>query len=630
MPTRSLLPILALVICASTAASQAPRREPPPVSEDHDLVAEMVASEELLLDLGTVAHRLAKSVMNLRFPDPSSGELFGDELVWRDLKAVDGHVVDEADRLALSLRKWKASDHDEQGATADADLWRPLLDQVAWFEHGKFKIVKGHFLDGGRDRWEAQMVFKGTARTADGEPWGVKVEQDVIWRKNPDGPEEGPGSWVAEAWRTTSAKTIEAETMLFEDVLDAALPDARLLARAQTCLHEAKVVEYVKDKKPQAPYFQLSSFDRHPGISAVDIDDDGLDDLYVMARWGKNQLLRNRGDGTFEDVAAHHGLDFADHCSSALFADFDNDGDPDLFLGRTVLPSLYLENEDGTFVDRSAERFGERLPSFVSSVSAADYDGDGLLDVHVSTYLAAYIGSTYQKVAKDGAAFEGSEYLAKGMKRSEFAQLVEQMQADGGTERYFSRAGPPNVLFRNKGAAGFERADEDQPVFLYRNSYQSTWSDFDHDGDPDLYTANDFSTNHLFRNDDGVFVDITELSETGDIGFGMGASWGDYDQDGRFDLYVSNMFSKAGRRITAQLPMVDERLAQMARGNSLFRNAMPFDKVSDAGREAEDVEIVGWSYGSQFVDVDNDGWLDLYALSGFFTAPKDIAQPIDL
>ena len=134
----------------------------------------------------------------------------------------------------------------------------------------------------------------------------------------------------------------------------------------------------------------------------VDIDQDGLDDIYVMARWGRNILLRNCGDGTFEDVAPDMGLDIDGHCSSAVFADVDNDGDCDAFIGRTMKPSLYLVNDGGVFVDRSLQ-LPLPLPSLVSSVAAADCNNDGLTDVYFTTY-ARYT----QKKIPAGSRVRGS------------------------------------------------------------------------------------------------------------------------------------------------------------------------------------------------------------------------------
>jgi len=186
----------------------------------------------------------------------------------------------------------------------------------------------------------------------------------------------------------------------------------------------------------------------------------------------------------------------------------------------------------------------------------------------------------------------------------------------------------PDQLLENDGNGHFRSLESDvgaKPAV----SRGAAVGDLDGDGDPDLYLANDFAPNNLLRNDgEGRFVDVTGESNTADIGFGMGASWGDYDFDGRPDLYVANMYSKAGRRITSQVPGRDPRLADMSRGNSLFRNrGKRFEKVSGLEPPALAVERAGWSWGGQFVDVDNDGFLDVYAASGMFTAPAEFAIP---
>ena len=103
---------------------------------------------------------------------------------------------------------------------------------------------------------------------------------------------------------------------------------------------------------------------------------------------------------------------------------------------------------------------------------------------------------------------------------------------------------------------------------------------------------------------------------------------GDYDEDGQQDLYVSNMFSKAGTRITEQLAGLDERFGGMARGNSLFKNGSNgFAKVSGIARRRSWSRKPGGGGAASFVDVNNDGYLDLYALSGYYAAPEEVELP---
>jgi hypothetical protein len=167
----------------------------------------------------------------------------------------------------------------------------------------------------------------------------------------------------------------------------------------------------------------------------------------------------------------------------------------------------------------------------------------------------------------------------------------------------------------------------------YRNSFHAAWNDYDRDGDQDLYVANDFAPDFFYRNDgSGGFTDITAAAGIDTMGFAMGAAWGDYDGDGYDDLYVSNMFSKAGRRITAQIPGLDRRFAATAGGNFLYRNKGDgtLERMSGGDGMPIPVHLAGWSWGGQFCDFDNDGHLDLYVSSGFYTPPPGLDIGVDL
>jgi hypothetical protein len=477
----------------------------------------------------------------------------------------------------------------------------------------------------------SQLSASQTTATAD-----ETASDEAISLDNSDGQSTPVAEqWQILAWQQTSFETIQAERTFFTEKLDQAIPDAELRRQLRDSLHERHILDryaaLAKHEKWEGPhpYFSVVSQDQHPSLSVVDIDQDGLDDIYVMSRWGKNILLHNKG-GYFEDVASQYDLDIDSHCSSAIFADFDNDGDADLMLSRTLVPSQYLVNEDGHFVDRTDTLLDGELPSLVTSISAADYNGDGLLDVYLSTYAANMQDDELRgrgpALKNPGAAGLLSDFLPE----STAVELQNQL-GNVKYHRHLNNYGPPNRLLVNRGGR-FETAPENKQVAIWRHTYQASWSDYDRDGDPDLYLANDFAVNSLMRNDgDAGFVDVAAETGTTDIGFGMGASWGDYDNDGRADLYVSNMFSKAGRRITGSLKGIDERFALMARGNTLFRNkAAGFQKVSGLDVPDLQVEKAGWSWSGQFVDFDNDGWLDIHALSGYYTAPPEVAVQVDL
>lgn len=184
------------------------------------------------------------------------------------------------------------------------------------------------------------------------------------------------------------------------------------------------------------------------------------------------------------------------------------------------------------------------------------------------------------------------------------------------------------MLLRNDGNWDF--VDVTGAVGLDQNnnrfSFAASWEDYDNDGDPDLYVANDYGRNNLYRNDGGRFTDVAAQLGIEDMSAGMSVSWADFNRDGILDLYISNMFSAAGNRITYQRQFKpdagDELLAgyrRHARGNSLFEGK-PGGKFSDVSLSAG-VTMGRWAWGSRFADLNNDGWQDLVVANGFITAP---------
>lgn len=614
----------------------------------------LIESEGLILDLTPrLKELLNTSVLNLSLPDALGVELFAHHATIKDLSNDTPHEKKNFPALQLRKFSWAIDGSVTKKPREEISLWRALFQSVDYFERAGFKFVRSHFDDVDENLLHSDVAFEGVARDKAGRLVLVKAEQSISWRSrsksapasNGETEETGTATpadktstadqWQIVEWSQTKLDTILAEQPLFAETLDTVVPDAELRSRLRDSIHERHILSrYEALSKHEEwegphPYFSVVSQDRHPSLSVVDIDQDGLDDIYVMARWGKNILLHNKG-GYFEDVAPQYGLDIDGHCSSALFADFDNDGDDDLMLGRSLVASQYFENDNGHFVDRTETLVDVELPALVTAVSAADYNGDGLLDVYLSTYAA---NMQEDEVRMRGPPLQNPD--SKGL-LSDFlpeptAVLLNERLSKPDYRRFLNNYGPPNLLLVNRGGR-FETAPENESVAVWRHSYQGSWSDYDHDGDPDLYIANDFAVNSLMRNDgDAGFVDVAKESGTTDIGFGMGASWGDYDNDGRSDLYVSNMFSKAGRRITGSLKDIDDRFAMMARGNSLFHNTdTDFRKVSGLEAPALQVEKAGWSWSGQFVDFDNDGWLDVHALSGYYSAPPEVAVQVDL
>lgn len=636
----------ALVAAVYVLRSEFEPVEPDIAASDRD--ADLLETERLILALTPrVSNLLNTSVLNLQLPDAMAADLFEDSVEVTDVAKSEPELLKHLRSYGVKKQFWKTGDR-QLLIGSDVRLWQPVFDAVKYFDRARFKIIRADYTRDTPPLLQTEIGFEATGRTHENRFVSLKSSSNVLWRL----PEDHSGIPAEQLkiarWETESFELYETHAPFFEETLDTAISDSALLERLRHSRHEDYILDRYRWLTQQASkkadetrseesgesgqwaapheWFSNVSQDRHPSVSVVDIDQDGFDDLYIMDRWQKNVLLQNRQDGTFEDIAEELGLALEGHCTTAIFADFDNDDDPDCFVGRSLQPSLYLENVDGRFVDQSQTNILTKMPSLVTAASAVDYNGDGLLDIYFSTYAAHIVDDQIASLRQGRQAPLLAEFLAED-DAEHFDDLVNSPRF----HRYFQFAGPPNLLLVNLGEGRFDISPLNQDVQSWRHTYQSTWSDFDGDGDPDLYVANDFSVNQLFRNDgDKGFVDVAEVTDSTDIGFGMGAAWGDFDADGKQDLYVSNMFSKAGRRITDQLK-IDERFSQMAQGNSLLQNkGTRFEKVSGTGSNSIHVEKAGWSWAGQFCDVDNDGWLDLHALSGYYSPPPEVAVEVDL
>ena len=585
----------------------------------------MVATEELIHALTPVLKGMGKSIQHRALPDRSLRSLFAERVEVRDLS------VAIASKAVGDRRLWRLSALPQpltKVSRAELSLWKELLGGLDFVELAEVKVVDGHFHSAKRERFKSELAVEIRGR-GDGQIVSWRGRVRALWRARPI---DERVEWRIVRWDSQRFEGYRVEDALFVEVLDEALGDPEVRADLRRSRHEEIAREKIRDlqsfRNPHR-YFFVGSQDRHPGVAVADVDRNGYDDVYVMGRWGPNRLLLGGPGGTFREGAGAMGLAIEDHSAAAIFADFDNDGDSDLFLGRTMVPSVYLENQDGHFVDRSNLFSAGALPALVSSVSAVDVNDDGLLDIYVSTYAAQMLvfdlkifqAQNPGKVAPSGLL---DEFLP-----TRFAEGLSRQVRKKGAHIYRNLPGPPNVLLLNRGDK-FEPAP-DSPLNSFRNTYQATWADYDRDGDADVYLANDFAPNQLLRNDGkGTFVDVTEATATADIGFGMGATWGDYDRDGLQDLYVSNMYSKAGRRVTSHFSGIEADFAKMARGNTLFRNdGLAFSHVSGLEPPKMQVEAAGWSWGGMFADFDNDAHLDLYVASGYYSAPDEVAVAVD-
>lgn len=333
------------------------------------------------------------------------------------------------------------------------------------------------------------------------------------------------------------------------------------------------------------------------GIAVGDIDNDGLDEIYVCQPGGlPNRLYKFSPEGRLSDITESWGVGILDDTSAALFVDLRNTGRQDLVVLRSNGPVLFL-NEGRHFAIRTdAFRFATAPAGGFTGMAAADFDRDGKLDLYLCCYV--YFQSEAQYT---------------------YASPYQDAQN-----------GPPNFLFRNNlnpdGSGFLDDCTPETGMNENNNrfSFAAAWCDFNDDGWPDLYVANDFGRKNLYVNHNGRFRDMAQAAGVEDIGPGMSASWFDYDHDGRPDLYVANMWTDAGQRVVhdphfapAQGGAAAEAYRGHTKGNSLYRNRG--DGAFEARSSQEHVEFGRWAWSSGGHDLDNDGNPEIFVTCGMLT-----------
>ncbi len=343
------------------------------------------------------------------------------------------------------------------------------------------------------------------------------------------------------------------------------------------------------------------------GACVADIDQDGYMDIYVVNGsgfahyygkkwwWSKtpnNVLYRNQGDGTFKDISKKAGVENNGFGMGCVFGDFNNDGYADLYVTNYGANILYHNNGDGTFTDVT-DKAGVGDERWGTSAAWADYDQDGDLDLYVVNYVV------FDKTMTPGepnSAFKMVKPL-----------LMNSALFDG----------EKNVLYRNNGDSTFTDVTDKAGVANSPGKGMGVvFVDYDIDGDQDIYIVNDKSRNVLYiNNGDGTFTDLGGFLGVDSPLSGMGVTVGDYDNDGDPDIFST--YSQSDTNILYRNLSVNK--------DSKYKKDGFIDTTVDAGL-GEEVSVGYFGWSTEFVDIDNDGYLDIFVANGHGMVDYDNPQ----
>lgn len=495
----------------------------------------------------------------------------------------------QSERDGVRVYDWEI---DNPRSFTKADVRRQIedhLSQIAEIDKGKFKISSIQQLND-----DGSAVIRGVLWLRGSSPNDETLESRTWFQLSLQQHDE--------MWKITSKEMLYGQTV-------------RGTGRGFTNITESSGIDFQSRHNPmlnesewRPKQFGIMKYSSG-AVCTGDYNDDGWVDV-LFTDGGSTRLYRNLGNARFEDATSQAGLPLdLKGGTMALMVDLDNDDDKDLLLCRgTGQNFLFSNNGDGTFQDVT-ERAGLQ-GVWVATAAAADYNNDGLVDIYLGRYLDPRINLP--------------------------------------TTSFYTRNGEGNTLLRNDGNLRFTDVTEEAGVRDGGLALGIAWGDYNNDDYQDIYVANDFGRNALFKNNgDGTFSDVSADSGTIGLGYGMSSQFADIDNDGDLDIYMAGVHS--GQRWIGNSATIHRYLLtsfregtiwedypaylelyqllgnqwrqlgeEVLKGNMLMLNNGD-GTFADVTEEAR-VNPHGWYWSSCMFDFDNDGRQDIYTVNGWITS----------
>lgn len=512
-----------------------------------------------------------------KFLEPGSDEFPEEKTAWDLVRALHAALSTRRLPVAKSFRGESICPAAYTNLAADLSesVFVPGNREIGWSEWldslGIIQRAQFHALPDDVVVFEVNSTKDGRIRHTTGR-WNLRFEGGEIVELHP-----------------IEQQTATAGEPFFRDITEAVFRNISTLR-----LQLSKGIPYWRSRLDPATGIDLYGSN---GIAVGDVDADGVDEIYVCQPGGiPNRLLKFQNDGTLTDVSEQWNAHMLDDTSAALFLDLRNSGRQDLVVLRSSGPVLLVNEQKQFRIRTDAFEFKTAPRGGFTGMASADYDRDGKLDLYLCCYVYFQSEAQYTYAAP----------------------------------YHDARNGPPNFLFRNElndDGSGFfvdVTADTGLNENNDRFSFAPAWCDFNDDGWPDLYVANDFGRKNLYVNRNGHFHDEAAQRKADDVGPGMSAAWFDANHDQQPDIYVANMWTAAGQRVIRNANFVpshtpEARAAYLGHtmGNSLLEQSVEgnFRDVSSQ----EHVAFGRWAWAAGGHDLDNDGNPEIFVTCGMLT-----------